>query len=1049
MFHSRLIVRLWILSSYFSVLLGGGRIFAEEPASRFIERLREERLFDHASNYLDIYGKKGWLPDSMKQDASLERLMIIQDSLAVSRTSKERDERLAALENGYRDFLASNKDHPRRSEAGLRFGNLLLDRGQRALKSIEDPNQKEEIEANRKNARDALTQSEAVFKKTQEDLAGIIKEMSGAKIAASDKEKIALRTRYHAEYRQAQILQGLVLKLVALSYPVKEKAYQDWLKKAEDQLSSVISKATTSTETGAKTLSRLYRGDVQALQGKVEPAIESYTPVADFEEDGIFRVWRVQATAAIVRLLSSAAGSNKFEVAIKRGIDLLKKMDKSEQMNPEWLDLQLAVCESRIGYSKVLKGKKGSETAFKGEQREAREMLSVIARRPGDHQVKAKKLLSDLGVAVVDASESKLPTVKNFAEAFKEAKIRLERAEGSQLSMEILRARLKETKGAESAAVEAEMKATEDIASRDRNQALELLSKALKLYRANDSREDLLTARFYIAYLLIKQDRYWEAVAASDFVARSGPGTDTGLKACGFALFGYRKITDAFPADRHMSLIGSIEALAQFMQRNWPEAEETQQATLTLLQYALKNQKWDEAERFLTLMPKSGDQSNATRRDLGYVLWIQYLISIDAERKAGNDKALGDTSLRDRAERLLSEGWEALQIVTLDQRAVEAAAALASLYLRTERRDKAEAILDREKIGPVAVIADKSGPVKDASVRLEVLRLKLQAKVIAAGSGAATLVPAEVESLVKSMQQAAGKDNKLLTNTLLMLAKDLQDQLARVENPSDKAKLASGIQILLTQLADVSKDAAMLDWAGTTMWQLASGLVGKPGSSEIAKKLNGGAIQVFQKILDAAEKDEKYLEAIHRKRDDILLKQAMAYRGQAEYQKAADSFLTILKANSSQLTAQIEAAQNFQEWSAGKDPDLLKKAIFGTDPDQRQKNIVWGWGNISKMLSSQMGNREDLQKIFFDARLQLATCRRLIGLASPAGELRNKTLDQAVKDIRQAFLTYPELGGPETKAAFEKLIKTLQNDLGRPAIGFEEFNPNPVAPNPK
>ena len=46
-------------------------------------------------------------------------------------------------------------------------------------------------------------------------------------------------------------------------------------------------------------------------------------------------------------------------------------------------------------------------------------------------------------------------------------------------------------------------------------------------------------------------------------------------------------------------------------------------------------------------------------------------------------------------------------------------------------------------------------------------------------------------------------------------------------------------------------------------------------------------------------------------------------------------------------------------------------------------------------------------------------------------------------------VTYPELGGPETKAAFEKLIKTLQNDLGRPAIGFEEFNPNPVAPNPK
>jgi len=1052
MFHSKPIVSLWIFSCFLAAWPASQDIRAEEPASRFVERLREEGLFDVASKYLDIYGKNGWLPDSMRRDAPLERLMIIQDSLAVSRTTKERDERLAALENGFRDFLGSAKDHPRRSEAGLRFGNLLLERGQREMKKLDDPNQKANEDKIRKAAREAFTQSDATFKKTHDDLAGIVKEMSGAKVAAGDTEKIALRKRYQAEYRQSEILQGFVLKLVATTYKSDAKEFQEWLKKAEDKLTEVIGKATTSTEIGAKTLSRLYRGDVQALQGKAGPAIESYTPVADIEEDGIFQLWRVQATAAIIRLLSSSAGGNKFDDAIKRGTALLKRMDKSEQMNPEWLDLQLALCESRLEYSKTLKAKKGSDTAFKGEQREAREMLNVIARRPGDHQVKAKKLLSDLGVEVVDKTESKLPTVKTFAEAFKEAKIRLERAEGSTLSMEIFRNRLTETNGAEKAKVEAEMKATEENASRDRNQALELLSRAVRLYRKDDSREDLLTARFYVAYLFVKQDRYWEAVAVSDFVARSGPGTDTGLKACGFALFGYRKITESLPVEQQMSVIGSLEALAQYMQATWPEAEETQQATLTLLQQALKNQKWDEAERFLTLMPKSGDQSNATRRDLGYVLWIQYLISIDAERKAGNDKAIGDIALRDRAERLLSEGWEALQIVTLDQRAVEAAAALAALYLRTDRRDKAEAILDREKIGPVAVVANKSGPVKDASVRLEVLRLKLQTKVMAAGAGAGTLEPAEVESLVKAMQEAAGKDTKLLTNTLLMLAKDLQDSLKRALNPEDQRKIAGGILILLTQLADVSKDAAILDWAGTTMWQLASELTGKPGSAEITKKLNGGAIKVFQKMLDASDKDANFLKAINRKRDDILLKQAIAYRGQLDYQKAADAFLVILKNNTSQLTAQVEAANNYQDWAAGTDVGQLKKAAYGTEPDQRQKNMVWGWGQISKMLSSQMGNKPELQKIFFEARLQLAICRRLIGMAEPAGPARNKILEQAVSDVRQTYLTYPDLGGGESKMAFEKLTQTLQTDLGKAAMGLKEFDSKPApdpAPAPK
>ncbi len=1016
---------------------GSAMLLGAEPGKEFLERLREEGMFDLATRYLEIYDKKGWLPNSMKPDVKLERLMIIQDSLAAARTTKERDSRLSSLEAGFKDFYDSDKKHPRRSEAGLRLGNLSLDRGQRELKKLNDPAEKKNEKTIREAAQAAFKQAEAVFKSSQDDLAAIIKEMSGAKVAANDAEKVAQRKQYQGEYRQAQILQGLSLKMLATSYPIDSAQYKDGLKKADEQLAAVISKATTATEVGAKTLSRLYRGDVQALMGQVEQALESYTPVADIDQDGIFRLWRVQATSAMVRLLGSEKGGNKFDVAIKRGSELIKQMAKNEQANPEWLDLQLAVAQARLSQSKELEKKKGNDTASKAERREARELLQSIARRPGDHQEAAKKLLAELGIEAVDPAATKIPTVKTFTEAYTEAKTRLERSESTQLSREILRNRLKEVSENEKPAIEAELKSVDANANRDRDQSMVLLQRALKLYRAADSREDLLSARFYVAYLFIKQDKFWEAAATSDFVARSAPGTDTSLKACGFALFSYRKIMDSLPADRQANLFNSLEGLAKYMIATWPEAEETQQATLTLLQNALKNQRWDDAERFLTFMPKATGQSNATRRDLGYVLWIQYLISQDAERKAGKEPAIGDITLRDRAERLLAEGWESLDVSSLDQRAVEAAAALAALYLRTDRREKAEAILKKEKIGPIAAIDAKDGPVKAPAVRLEVLRLNLQLKVMAASTGAATLDAKEVEKLVKSMQASAAGNDKLLTNTLLTLAKDLREQLEQVQDPADQAKLASGIQVLLTQLSEVSNNAGILDWAGTTMWQLASGLESKKASAPIAKQLYAGAVHVFEKMLVASEKDKAYLDAIQRKPEDVLLKQALSLRGQAEYAKAHEVLLKILKANGTHLTAQIEAAKNFQEWSANKDIDLLKKSIFGSDPNAQNKNTVWGWGQMSKMLSSQMGSREELKTIFFEARLQLATVRRLMALASPAGADREKLLQQSLGDIRQTYKVYPDLGGKESNQKFDKLAKDVQKDLNLPTTGLE------------
>ncbi len=340
---------------------------------------------------------------------------------------------------------------------------------------------------------------------------------------------------------------------------------------------------------------------------------------------------------------------------------------------------------------------------------------------------------------------------------------------------------------------------------------------------------------------------------------------------------------------------------------------------------------------------------------------------------------------------MLKDGVDTIKESNLNQRGVEAAAALASLYLRTDRLDLADQVLNKPETGPVAAIG-KADIVKEPVVRMEVLRLYLQTIVSLAASKSEKIDPARVQTIVKQMQETAAsysEGEKLMTNSLLILAKDLQEQLGRVENPSDQENLANGIQILLKELSDVSQDPALLDWSGTTMWQLAKALDAKPGLANTTNALYTSAVNVFTKMIDKGTKDPKFLEPINRKPGDIMYKQAMAFQGMKDYQKASETLIAILKANPNQVTVQIEAAKNLQQWAEGKNVDLLKKAIAGTEPDQRRQNIVWGWGMISKKLSSSMAGRDDLKPFFFDARLQLAVCRRLIALAGPPAIKRN------------------------------------------------------------
>jgi len=1024
-------------------------------------------MFDWAAKYIDIYGKAGWLPEQVKKDAPLERLMILQDSLATVRTIAQRDATLEEIEKGFDSFLASSPESPRRSEARLRLGNISVARGQAEMKKSEDPKESANVDAIQTKARSHFTKANEVFVAAVTELKSNLEKLAGNR--AANPEEVELRKKLQGEYRQSQIYDGYSAKLVATSYPKEAAQRMEWLKKAEGKLSEVVLKAVSSTEIGSKTLSRLYRGDVLALMGEADKAIESYTPVADIEEPGPFRIWRVQAVAAIVRVLASEVGKNRFAEAVQRGDMLVQQMDKNERNDAVWMDLQLATAEARIAYAGSLTNEKDKQSVVREQKKESRELLSAIVRIPGEHQAKAKKLLSDLGVEAVDPNEAKLPVVKNFADAMKAGRDRLQKSDSVNLALEILNDRLKTVSDDEKPGIEQEIKATLEASSRDLGQALQLFQQSFKLYNPDDQRSDLLEARFFTAFIYLKQEKFWEAAVVADFVARSGAATETGLKGSNFALFSYTRLVAAMPKEQQPTLLKPLESLAKHMLATWPTAEETQTATTTLLQQALSNQLWDESERFLRLLPPENDQSKSIKRDLGYILYIEYLRSIEAAKQAAAASALtpgtptagaptvveGDLSLRDRAEKLLKEGWDVLEADKVDQRSMEAAASLISIYLNTNRLNEANVMLTKEGVGPLKLVEADDNRLS-TQVKIEILRLNLRSKVMAASQGGAALDAKEVESIVQRMQGVAGtgeEGSKLLTNSLLILAKELQVQLELVQEPAEQAKLASGIRVLMKQLAEVSVDAAILNWSGTTLQQLADGLKSKPALAGITKEMYGSASEIFEKMIKSAQKDPKFLEKTKLKLEDVQYFQALTYRSTGEYQKASDVLITILKANSNQLSAQLEAAKNFQEWGTGKDVDLLKKSYLGTEFDPKlKKNLVWGWGNIAKNLNGQIGNRPDLKTIFFNARLQLANSRFLSAMATKGAEEKKKILHQSKADIKQTLLMFPDLDGAQSNADFDKMTMTIQKELGEPAVGLKEFAPPipaPAAPVPK
>jgi hypothetical protein len=219
---------------------------AEEPAAKFLQRLKEEGYYDQALKYLDLSVQKNRLPASMKEDIGLEKVMLLQMSLAEVRTAKDLDVKLAQVEQGYKEFLTNSPQHPRRGETLLKLADLYLDRGTKLLEDSKEDARKPELadkaKEQRERARGSLQQAFETYTTTIDSLRPTLEQMQGANVKPNETERLALREKLQREYRQAQILQAISSKLTAETFDANSPEWKQRLEDAEKKLADVADK---------------------------------------------------------------------------------------------------------------------------------------------------------------------------------------------------------------------------------------------------------------------------------------------------------------------------------------------------------------------------------------------------------------------------------------------------------------------------------------------------------------------------------------------------------------------------------------------------------------------------------------------------------------------------------------------------------------------------------------------------------------------------------------------------------------------------------------
>ncbi len=1019
--------------------------FAVEPVDDFLAALRGRKWFDQADAYLDALASSSIVDDSVRQRVPYERAVNALEAATATRDPAVRETQLTRAAAEFAEFAKRFPEHPLAIAAGTQLANIQIERARGALedaKKLDQPDQA--MAAARRQMEDARSQFDQSIKAIEAQLAQLPKLVD-----PNDAEARVLKQQLSGELAQLQMLRTTIDYELAASYPSGSDAAKKHLTAAVASFHELYETYRTRA-TGL--LARLWEGRSYQQLGKLSEALACFRELMDLPAAKETRMMRAKSTRHALECLTEA-GQPQYAEAIERGQRWEKEVG-AKASDSDSLAIRYLTAIALQGQSSALPAQDPDRKKLAGA---ARETVESVAKQPGEYQTPAKMLLVALS-GIRDGDDSKktsdtddskkskgdakrTPDAKEttiakdgdssprFAPLFEQSRQSIAELQDLDAQIQALGPKPDESKVAE---LRQKRQAAADVARKS-------LHEAQRVADASVSLDELNSARYYLCFLEWDAGHLHDAAVLGEFLARSYSDSAPGRQGARIALAAYVKMYADSQDENKQFEIEQIQKLGELIFAKWPGAEESDEAALQLLNFAASRNDWDGAIAILgKISPDSARRGQAELR-AGQALWAAYLRRSQLPEGERPPQAELD-DLKQKAQQVLSDGITRMEKADkVDATLAAAVFAMAQICVDTGQPDQAIGWLEHPKLGPLTLVTAGNPLAARETFAIEAYKLALRAYVAVSPQqlDKAEKAMDALEKLVQGAGDASAAEN--LTKIYVSLGRELEQQLQDLRKSGQTKQLetvSKAFEIFLDRVTkrEAGNTYASLNWVGETYFSLGAGFDEGPGkASPQSKTYFTKAAEAYQRMLEVVKDDPRFkdnLESLTGPR----LRLADCYRRGGQYDEAVAILADVLKQKPMLLPAQVQAAETLQAQGEA-DPKSYALAILGAQPGRDGKNAIWGWAKLSQLTMSD----EKFAETFHRARINLAEARYRYALTEKDPQKRANILAAAKQDLWVTFKLRPDLGGEETTAQYERLLKLIQSSLNEPDKGLQEF----------
>ena len=1031
---------------------------AVEPAQAFLDGLRERKLFDIAAEYLDSAQANPHVPAAFKQTLLYEKGVTLIEGANFTRDSALREQQLDEGQAALQQFIGQQPNHLLAMSARNQIANVLVKRAGNRVERAKKlpPAEKQKLVS---EALGLYDQAIKGFGDLVAELAEKLKSYPAYIDEKKEAKRAAERDQFRLDYLQAQLLVAATQEEKAGALPPDSKQQADLLNKAKDAYAEVYEKYRRRI---AGFYARMYQGRcLQKLKKNKEASAIFSELLSNPDSDQAFHTLKVKVMALAVE--SWFTQSLHLEI-VNKAVPVIDSLRPGEDRTDEAMLMRLTTARACKAYADDIKKQKPRDPQIKQLLTEGRQLVTFVARFPGDYQEAARRLLADFVGGDADAQTDR-PEPKTFAEASTAAREAITGMEEAKQIIRLLPPRIQLEKDA---AAKAEMQKQFDEAEQNvtklQDDAFHHCRLSLKLADKETDLTALNLIRYLLCYLHYHRGNYFDATVIGEFIAHRYPESQGARQCAKIVMASYQKLYAENETDDKSYETSRIIESCDYIARKWPESTEAEEALNTLIPFMIREKKLQEAQDYLAKIPPESPHRGSAELKTGQALWASYLENSKELRdwETGAVQKPDEVDLAARKQELeqlkstaketLVGGVERMRTAG-DSGSVIATAvlSLAQIYVDTGEAAKGAELLEDPKIGPLLLVR-----AKDASTQMPgfseltfktALRAYISALSGASASEAAALI-GKAEGVMEDLEQYMGQDDagkQKLVAIYVSLARDLARQM-EIAEPQAKSSLGKGFEAFLGQVAADAKQLDVLNWVAETYRGMGeSFLTADRKVSPEAKTYFEKAAGTYDKILEMGQSDPKFLSP--QMATQLRMQQAKTKRSMLDYTGAMDIFEAILKVSPTMLPVQIEAARTYQDWATYNKPDLYQSAMFGARPDKDKqgRNTIWGWGEIGNRTAGDAR----FQDQFSEARFNLALCRYNFALSQKDEAKKTELLKRAAQDISVTIGLYGSSIDEKWRTQFDTLLKNVQKALGERPVGLQALERKTTSGNDK